>query len=140
MCQSVGEIQKKIDPVLTIGNRCCAVKIHAILSGVVSIAFLGVYPLKAQSPSGAAALGGTVLDGNRGAISAANVTLTEKSKELVRESLSGANGSFLFPSLSPGIYAIRVTKVGFSTYQRDDLRIEVGQDRRSPHYSHGLIG
>jgi hypothetical protein len=30
---------------------------------------------------------------------------------LVRESLSVANGSFLFPSLSPGFYAIRINPV-----------------------------
>jgi Carboxypeptidase regulatory-like domain len=101
---------------------------QTIAFGVVCLASLSVFlPVRAQAPSGAAALSGTVLDGREDAISGAKVTIIEKSKDLVRESFSGASGSFLFPSLSPGVYVIRVTKVGFSTYQMDDLKIEVGQ-------------
>jgi hypothetical protein len=94
---------------------------------VVSLASLGFWPLAAQAPSGAAALNGTVRDGHEGAISGAKVILTEKSKGFAHESSSDTSGSFLFPSVNTGIYAVSVMKAGFSTYRMDNLKIEVGQ-------------
>src|SRR6476646_5810775 len=95
---------------------------------VLSIAaLLGVCPLMAQAPLGAAALSGRIRDELESPIAAAKVVITEKSKGLIRESLSDNSGSFLFPSMSAGIYEVRVTKEGFSTHQVDDLEIEVGQ-------------
>jgi len=60
--------------------------------------------------SGAATLNGTLRDVRNGAIRDAQVIVTEKSKGLTRESLSDTSGSFLFPSVSPGIYAVQVRK------------------------------
>lgn len=88
---------------------------------------LCVGPLAAQAPSGEAALTGTVLDVREEAIPGARILLTEKSKGLTRESFSDTSGSFLFPSVNVGIYTVQVAKLGFATYQMDDLRIEVGQ-------------
>ena len=103
-------------------------KFHTFPTGVVFLAsLLSILPLAAQAPSGAAALSGTVMDEHNGAISGAKIVMTEKSKGLARESSSDASGSFLFPSVSTGIYTVRLTKVGFSTYQVDDLMIEVGE-------------
>src|ERR1700693_3287602 len=97
-------------------------------TGILSLATLvGLWPLAAQAPSGAAALSGTVRDEHQGTIFGARVTLTEKSKGFGRESFSDTGGSFLFPSVNTGIHAVRVTKEGFNTYQMDDLKIEVGQ-------------
>jgi hypothetical protein len=96
--------------------------------GVLSIAaLLGVCRLMAQAPLGAAALSGRIRDEQEAPVAAARVVLTEKSKGLVRESLSDNSGSFLFPSMSAGIYEVQVTKEGFSTHQVDDLKIDVGQ-------------
>jgi hypothetical protein len=52
----------------------------------------------AQAPLGAAALSGRIRDELESPIAAAKVVITEKSKGLVRESLSDDSGSFLFPS------------------------------------------
>ena len=99
-----------------------------VLTGFVSLASLiGVCAAGAQAPADAATLSGTVSDGQESAISGAKVILIEESKGLARESLSDASGFFLFPPVGAGIYTVRAAKVGFSTYQMDDLKIEVGQ-------------
>jgi len=102
-------------------------KAHTFSAGMATqAALLTVWPLTVQALSDAG-LSGTVHDGQNAAISGAKVILTEKSKGLARESSSDTSGYFLFPSVSAGIYAVRVTKASFSTYQMDDLKIEVGQ-------------
>src|SRR5262249_55921902 len=60
-------------------------------------------------------------------VAGARIILTEKPKGLVRESESDTGGSFLFPFVSPGVYSVRVTKAGFSTWELSDLTVEVGQ-------------
>jgi hypothetical protein len=83
-------------------------------------------PLAAQAPLGAGALSGTIRDPHDTAVAGAKVALTEKSKGLVRQSESNESGSFLFPSVEPGLYVLGITKPGFNTFQAD-LSIEVGQ-------------
>ena len=103
---------------------------------VLSIAaLLGVCPLMAQAPLGAAALSGRIRDELESPIAAAKVVITEKSKGLVRESLSDDSGSFLFPSMSAGTYEMRVAKEGFSTHQVEDFEIQVGQSSRRNHFA-----
>jgi hypothetical protein len=97
------------------------------LERVVALTLLAVYPVLAQAPLGAAALGGTVRDPENLVVAGAEVILTEKSKGLDRHSTSDDSGSFLFPSIEPGTYMLRVTKAGFSTCQIEDLSIAVGQ-------------
>ena len=80
-----------------------------------------------QAPLGAASFGGTVRDPRNIAIVGARISLTEKSKSLVRQSDSDESGSFRFPGIEPGPYAFQVSKAGFATYAVDRLDIEVGQ-------------
>jgi hypothetical protein len=84
-------------------------------------------PLMAQAPVAGSALRGAVLDPQDRAVAGAAVTLTEKAKGLVRQSRSDDSGSFLFPSIEPGAYDLRVLKDGFSPYEAGDLTIAVGQ-------------
>jgi hypothetical protein len=101
--------------------------IVTFLFRLAGIVLLAVCPLVAQAPLGASALSGTVRDPEDMVIAGASITLTETSKGLVRRSESDVSGSFLFPSIEPGTYAVRVTKGGFSTHERDGLTIEIGR-------------
>jgi hypothetical protein len=91
------------------------------------MAFLAALLFIAQTSIRAASLNGSVRDEQNAGIADARITLTDKSKELVFQSESDAGGSFLFPTVEPGLYSVRITKQGFSTYEIDPLRIEVGE-------------
>jgi len=75
----------------------------------------------------AEAVGGTVRDESGGSIPGAKIVLTEQSKGLIRESETDSNGSFLFSSVTAGVYSLRVEKAGFKTHQVDELTVEVGE-------------
>jgi hypothetical protein len=86
------------------------------------------YPLRKQTTLGVGALRGRVLDPSQQLVVGAKVDLVETSKDLVRRSESGRDGSFLFLSVLAGVYSIRVEMPGFSIEQMDGLKIEVGQE------------
>ena len=83
--------------------------------------------VEAQSVLGAGSLRGIIVDTSGGAISGAKVTLTETSKDWIRTSETGSDGSFLFTSVIAGVYSIQVDLPGFKTEHIDNLRLEVGQ-------------
>jgi hypothetical protein len=83
-------------------------------------------PLRAQTVVSQGALSGTVRDDSGGSVAGARLILTEESKSLIRESVSGRDGSFLLPSLIAGVYSVRVEKEGFSTERMNGLRIDIG--------------
>ena len=58
------------------------------------------------------------------------VTVTAGSPVLVAGQITGttdANGAWRFPSLPPGVYAVKVELQGFRTIIREDLRVVVGE-------------
>lgn len=83
--------------------------------------------LCAQATLGSAAAGGTVRDASGAAVPGARVVLTETARGLSRETDSNSAGSYLFPTVAPGVYSLRVTKESFEIYEIKDVRIEVGQ-------------
>jgi hypothetical protein len=84
-------------------------------------------PICAQTTLGNAAVSGTVRDSTGAAIGGARVILIEKARSLVRESSSNDSGLFLFPTVPPGAYTLRVTKEGFDATELNDIVLEVGQ-------------
>ena len=78
------------------------------------------HPTFAQTLLGAGAIGGTVRDESGAMVADANVTLTEESKGLSRESRSDRGGSFLFSGNHRG----RVFRQGRKA------RLQPGTDQR----------
>ena len=82
---------------------------------------------------------GNVTDNSGAVISGATVTINNKSTNQSREIVTGADGSFSFPTVQPGTWNVSVTKSGFKTVTlnnvevtlnsiaRSDLTLEVGQ-------------
>jgi len=105
------------------GLKSAAIHIRALLLFALTYSL----PLFAQTAPDAGLLRGTVRDDSGALVAAAQITLTENSKGLVRESQSDSGGSFLFTSVIPGEYSIRAGKEGFNTEQIHGLRIEVGE-------------
>jgi hypothetical protein len=83
--------------------------------------------LPAQATLGSAAVSGTVVDSSGGAIPEARVALTDTARGFSRDTVTNSAGSYLFPSVPPGIYSLRVTKPSFDLYELRDIHIEVGQ-------------
>jgi hypothetical protein len=80
----------------------------------------------AQSQLGTGAISGTVTDSSGGIVAGAGVTITNAETGLVRQLDSGPAGQFLAPVLPSGVYKIRVTKAGFSSLEKTDIAVSVG--------------
>lgn len=84
----------------------------SLLSAILLTAVLCV-TAAAQSATGS--VSGTVTDTAGAAVSGAEVSLVH-SQGLRRTSLTGADGKFAFENVTPGSYAISVTRPGFGQY------------------------
>ena len=67
-------------------------------------------------PAAEAAVSGTVLDASGGAVSGAEITLTESGGPLRRSTVASADGTFAFAELPAGSYAITIYAQGFQPY------------------------
>ncbi len=73
---------------------------------------------------------GSVSDQTGGAIADAAVTVTDVARGTNRVLTSDASGAYNAPSLLPGTYTVRVEAKGFSTVDRQNVLVEVGQEVR----------
>lgn len=91
-----------------------------------AIALLACAALYAQTNLGSSALSGVVRDTSDAVIGGAIVQLTDVERGLKRETLSQDDGAFLFPTIPPGRYTLKVTKEGFDASEITDITLEVG--------------
>ncbi len=64
---------------------------------------------------------GTVTDSGGGVVPGATVTVTNAGTNSTRDTVTGADGSFVFPDLLAGTYNIKVTLSGFKTYEQKGI-------------------
>ena len=83
--------------------------------------------LHAQATLGSASLSGSVRDASGLSAPGAAVTLMDLNRGLSRETSSNESGIFVFPSIPPGMYSLRVAKQGFETEEIRQLPLAVGQ-------------
>ena len=72
-----------------------------------------------------AQINGTVRDDSGSAIPGAAVKATQTATGVVRNTVSGADGSYVLPNLPIGPYLIEVTKEGFQKYAQTGIVLEV---------------
>ncbi len=77
--------------------------------------------LQAQGLTGQ--ISGTVTDSGGGVLPGATVVIKNAGTNLTRETVTGADGAFLFPDLLAGTYDITVTVAGFKTYEQSGIRL-----------------
>jgi hypothetical protein len=91
--------------------------------GVLALLTLGLAGgtpgLHAQGLSGQ--MGGSVTDGSKGAIPGATVTVKNTATAVTRETVTDAQGLFVFTNLFAGTYDLKVTMSGFRTYEQKNL-------------------
>jgi len=71
---------------------------------------------------------GNVSDPTGAAIVDAQVKATQTATGLVRNTVSGPDGSFALPNLPVGPYVLEVTASGFQTYRRDGIVLQVSEN------------
>src|SRR5688500_20187317 len=90
--------------------------VAAILATLVSPAF-------AQQGQ----INGVITDSSGGVVPGVTVTAVETQTGLSRETMSGANGRYAFPSMRPTIYEITATLTGFRTVKRTGIELAASQ-------------
>ncbi|MGH9575154.1 MAG: carboxypeptidase regulatory-like domain-containing protein [Candidatus Acidiferrales bacterium] len=78
-------------------------------------------PLHGQSASGQ--ISGIVVDPSSAPIAGAVVTLVNEQNAGQRTTVTNQEGSFVFPSLQPGVYDLQVTQKGFKNFSKRSLSL-----------------
>src|SRR5207244_3373170 len=93
---------------------------------VLAMALCLALPLaRAQSTGGR--IRGTVMDPSGGAVPAATVQLINEGTHATRETLSGANGEYIFIEVPVGSYEVDLTLQGFKKYVRKGIVLDLNQ-------------
>lgn len=92
---------------------------------LVVVGLLGTLPTWAQSTS-TGTVAGTITDPSGAVISGATVTLTDPSTNTSRNATTNASGRYFFADVTPGDYAVSVSKAGFSTTKAEHQVVQVG--------------
>ncbi len=94
-------------------------------AAVLLVMLLALLPaqLKAQTTG---SLSGIVTDNSGGVVPGAKVVATNSATGDKVNTVSGGEGTFTFPTLSPGTYTISVTATGFQTLQQQGLVVTAG--------------
>ena len=75
--------------------------------------------------SSTAQISGTIHDASGAAVPASEIKVTQTETGLVRTVTSGADGTYVLPSLPTGPYTLEVTKQGFSRYVQPGIVLQV---------------
>ena len=75
---------------------------------------------------------GTVHDSSGAAITSANITLTETLTGVQRKSVTNDRGDFVFNSVPPGAYTVRIEANGFKAVQIPDINLTASEQLPLP--------
>src|SRR5205823_12647944 len=99
----------------------------ARLLSVMIVLGLWVMTARAQTEGGIA---GTVTDSSGGAIPGATVTVTNTATGGMRNTTTNTEGLYTFPSLPPGVYALKAELQGFKTVKIPAFKVDIEQTVR----------
>jgi Carboxypeptidase regulatory-like domain len=101
-------------------NRICKI----VFAFVFSFLSIGG-PAYAQVFTGS--ISGNVTDSSGATIPGANLRLTQTTTSLVIPASSDESGNFVFPSVDPGDYVLKIEKGGFSSLERTGITLQAGE-------------
>lgn len=102
-------------------SRKRAIQLFAMAIAVVLISV----PLFSQVNTGR--ILGTITDPSGGVIAGAMVTVTNTGTGVARTLTTNQSGEYAAPDLTPGTYSVRVSDMGFQTFERQNITVGVGQ-------------
>ena len=94
---------------------------------LVGLAFYPAVKAESQQRATTGGIAGIVSNEDGKPVPEVTVRLTRNDNTTPREVASGADGSFRFPSLPPGLYRLTARRIGFREAQLLSLRIVAGQ-------------
>ena len=94
---------------------------------VVCSALLLLFVPALAAAQATADLRGRVLDQQGSATPGVTVLIRNQETGTFRETVTGAEGGYLIPSVTPGRYEVRVTLQGFKNFVQRDVLLEVGR-------------
>jgi hypothetical protein len=97
-----------------------------LLFAVAALALLFT-PQQLSAQQGTGDLRGQVADQQGAALPGVAIVVRHQESGLFRETVSGADGTFFFSGMTPGVYEIAAELSSFKKYQARDVRIEVGK-------------
>src|SRR6476660_596517 len=93
----------------------------------VLLALLVALSLPVSAQQGTTEVRGRVVDAQGAVLPGVTVTVRNQETGMFRETVSGADGSFIASGLVPGTYQVSAELQGFKRFERRDLRLEVGK-------------
>ncbi|MEZ5287808.1 MAG: TonB-dependent receptor [Vicinamibacterales bacterium] len=81
----------------------------------------------AAAQQGTSELRGRVVDPQGSALPAVSIVVRHQESGLFRETVSGADGSFLLSAMNPGVYEVTAELDGFRKYQSTGIQLGVGR-------------
>src|SRR3984893_5280581 len=90
---------------------------------VVCIMILGAFPLHSQSPT--ATVNGQVRDTSGAVVQGADVQLINDTTNVKYTAKTNSDGIYSVTDLPPGTYRLQVSKAGFKTIVKPDIRLNV---------------
>src|SRR6478735_3183322 len=102
-------------------RRCCG-----FLAGFFVVVLASATSGFAQG--GRAEINGTITDQGKAVLPGVNVTAINENNGLERVVVSGPDGRYIFPTLSPGTYTVKAELSGFQPLTRSGLIAGVGQE------------
>jgi Carboxypeptidase regulatory-like domain len=97
---------------------------RSLLLAIALLLALAVSPAFAQQGQ----INGVITDSSGGVVPGATISAIEEQTGLSRDTISGANGLYTFPSLRPTSYEIRAVLTGFRTFRRTGLQLAANQN------------
>src|SRR5436190_23169691 len=86
----------------------------------------GAIPALSQADVSSATIKGTVTDQNKAVVVGATVTAKSTERGTTRTAKTGSDGSYVLPTLQPGVYEVRVEASGFEAAIIPKAEITVG--------------
>jgi Carboxypeptidase regulatory-like domain len=99
---------------------------------VIIVLAVGVELVFPQASISTSELRGQVTDQNGAAVAGATISATDQSRGASRTVKTDANGLYVFLSLPPGTYTMKVEATGFAAKTISDVHLDVGQAGNVP--------
>src|SRR5437879_6576743 len=97
-----------------------------LVASVLFVAFISAAPAWAQTANSAIVLG-MVTDPGGAVVPDATVSLTNTATNEIKTTATNSSGQYVFPNVSPGIYTLKISKVGFATTTFSSIQFNVSK-------------
>ena len=102
------------------------VLLRTAVGGVLLLALFSAIPAWAQTANSGVVLG-TVVDAKGGVIPDATASLVNAATNDTKTATTNASGQYVFPSVAPGTYTLKISKAGFATSTFTNITINVSR-------------